>query len=384
MRCDVLVVGGGPVGCTAAASMAADLDVKVVEEHPRIGEPVQCAGLVTPRVVEMVSAQDTVLNRIDGALLHFPGGRTLTLQGDEVKALVVDRGAFDRRCCDLAVKAGAEVITSQPCVTVERTFEGFIGSTSEEIRSRALLAADGYRSNVAKRLDMGTSREIVRGIEVDLRLKMEDQRKVQVFLGRKVAPGFFAWAIPCGDLTRVGLCASPGNGTPQRYLNDLLERQHWSQADKVRTYSGIIPLGHLERTFTQGALLAGDAAGMAKPLSGGGLYTGMTAGTLAADTLKEAFERDDLSAEFLSRYERRWQEAFGSELRNSYRVRNLFVRMSDRDLDRMGARLDTDKVRNVLAEGDIDFPTALAPRVLKACPSLLAVAPLLLLRLLRR
>jgi flavin-dependent dehydrogenase len=138
------------------------------------------------------------------------------------------------------------------------------------------------------------------------------------------------------------------------------------------------------RTFTERALLVGDAAGMAKPLSGGGLYTGMTAARLAADTFKEAFKKDDLSAESLSTYERRWTEVFGRELHNSYRVRKLFVRMSDLDLDRMGARLDTARVRNVLAEGDIDFPTALAPKMLKACPSLLAVAPLLLLRFLRR
>lgn len=384
MRCDVLVVGGGPVGCTAAASMAADLEVKVVEEHPRIGEPVQCAGLVTPRVVDMVSAQDTVLNRIDGALLHFPGGRTLTLQGNEVKAVVVDRGAFDRRCCDLAIKAGAEVLTSRPCVAVKRTPEGFVARTDEDMHSRALLAADGYRSNMAKQLGLGTAREIVRGIEMDLRLRTEDQRKVQVFLGSKVAPGFFAWAIPCGDLTRVGLCVSPGNGTPQRYLHELLERQGWSQAEKVRTYSGVIPLGHMERTYADRALLVGDAAGMAKPLSGGGLFTGMTAAQFAAETFKEAFRKNDLGAESLSRYERRWKENFGNELHNSYRVRRLFVKMSDKDLDGMGARLDTDRTKNVLAEGDIDFPTALAPRMLRACPSLLAVAPLLLLRLLRR
>ncbi|MCK7510271.1 MAG: NAD(P)/FAD-dependent oxidoreductase [Desulfobacterales bacterium] len=205
-------------------------------------------------------------------------------------------------------------------------------------------------------------------MEVDIRLKVEDQGKVRVFLGNNVAPGFFAWAIPCGDLTRVGLCVSRDKGTPQDFLTRLLNAQGWAEAERVRTYSGAIPLGHIARTYADRMLVAGDAAGMAKPISGGGLFTGMTAGKLAAETFLEAFRSGDLSEKGLFRYEERWKAAYGSELRNSYRVRKVFVRMYDRDLDKAGARLDNEKAKAVLATGDIDFPTALAPGLLKACP----------------
>jgi geranylgeranyl reductase family protein len=385
MRCDVMVVGGGPAGCIAAAAMASELEVRVVEEHPRIGVPVQCAGLVTPRVVEMASAEDTVINRVDGAYVHFPGGRTLELQGDEVKAVVVDRGEFDRCCASLAEKAGADITTGQKCRGVRRSAQGILASMEGgDMECKALLAADGYRSQIAGALGLPPARELVRGIEVDLRLRSEDQRRVRVFLGRKVAPGFFAWAIPCGDLTRVGLCVSRGNGAPLGYLNHLLSVQGWSEVERVRTYSGAIPLGYAERTYSDRVLVVGDAAGMAKPLSGGGIYTGLTAAEMAAETFKEAFRSGDMSVNALSRYERRWKEVLGSELRNSYLVRKVFVRMSDQDLDKVGARLDTPRAMEVISEGDIDHPTALAPRLIRACPSLMAVAPLLLLRLLRR
>ncbi|MHC1679984.1 MAG: geranylgeranyl reductase family protein [Methanomassiliicoccales archaeon] len=385
MKCDVLVVGGGPTGCLAAAGMAHELQVKVVEEHAQVGEPVQCAGLVTPRVVEMACASDAVLNQIDGAYVHFPGGRVIELQGNEVKAVVVDRGEFDHRCALLARKAGAEVITGSKVESVERTADGLIANTAEgDLECQALLAADGYRSGVARSLDIGQARDLVRGLEVDLRLRSEDQRKVRVFLGNDVAPGFFAWAIPCGDLTRVGLCVSREKGTPQDHLTRLLEKQGWSEAERVRTYSGAIPLGHIARTCADRMLVAGDAAGMAKPISGGGLFTGMTAGKLAAETFLEAFRSGDLTEKGLSTYEERWKAAFGKELRNSYRVRKVFVRMSDRDLDKAGAQLDNERAKAVLATGDIDFPTALAPGLLRTCPSLLAIAPLLIFRLLWR
>lgn len=385
MKCDVLVAGGGPAGCIAAADMAGELDVVVVEEHPRIGEPMQCAGLVTPRVVDMASASDAVLNSIDGAYIHFPGGRVIELQGNEVKAVVVDRGEFDRRCALRAEKAGAEVLTGRKVEGAVRATDGILARTAGgDLECRALLAADGYRSSVARSLGLGPARDLVRGLEVDLRLRAEDQRKVQVFLGNAVAPGFFAWAIPCGDLTRVGLCVSRDRGTPQEHLSRLLSAQGWSAAERVRTYSGAIPLGHIERTYGDRLLVAGDAAGMAKPISGGGLFTGMTAGRLAAGTFLEAFRSGDLSERRLSAYQDRWGSAFGRELRNSYRVRKAFVHMCDRDLDRAGARLDREKAKAVLATGDIDFPTAIAPGLLRACPSLLTIAPLLIFRLLWR
>jgi geranylgeranyl reductase family protein len=385
MKSDVLVVGGGPTGCVAAAGMARELHVKVLEEHARVGEPVQCAGLVTPRVVEMASASDAVLNTIDGAYIHFPGGRVIELQGNGVKAVVVDRGEFDRRCASLAQKAGAEVLTGNKVESVERTADGLRARTSEgEFDCSALLAADGYRSGVARSLGFEQARDMVRGLEVDLRLMSEDQRKVRVFLGNDVAPGFFAWAIPCGDLTRVGLCVSREKGTPQDYLTRLLDKQGWAEAERVRTYSGAVPLGHIARTYAERTLVAGDAAGMAKPISGGGLFTGMNAGKLAAETLLEAFRSGDLSERSLSVYEKRWKAVYGNELRNSYRVRKVFVRMCDRDLDKAGARMDNDKAKAVLATGDIDFPTALAPGLLRSCPSLLTIAPLLIFRLLWR
>ncbi len=385
MKCDVLVAGGGPTGCFAAAGMAGELDVRLLEEHPRIGEPVQCAGLVTPRVVEMVSASDAVLNSIDGAYIHFPGGRVIELQGNEVKAVVVDRGEFDRRCAALAERAGAEVLAGAKVSSVERTADGLRAMTTKgDMDCRAMLAADGYRSGIARSLGLGSARDLVRGLEVDLRVRAEDQRKVRVFLGNDVAPGFFAWAIPCGELTRVGLCVSRDRGTPQDHLPKLLEAQGWSGAERVRAYSGAIPLGHLPRTYADRLLVAGDAAGMAKPISGGGLFTGMTAGRLAAETFIEAFRSGDLSAKSLSRYEEGWKAVYGRELRSSYRVRKVFVRMCDRDLDRAGVRLDNDRAKAVLATGDIDFPTSLAPGLLKACPSLMTIAPLLIFRLLWR
>ena len=125
-------------------------------------------------------------------------------------------------------------------------------------------------------------------------------------------------------------------------------------------------------------MLVGDAAAQVKPISGGGLFSGLTAATLAADVASRCLAEDDCSARRLRQYDRDWKERVGKELDRGYRVRRAFVRMDDDALDAAGRILDTEESRNVLGQGDIDHPTAIAKDLLKAAPGLMRFAPQLL------
>ena len=387
MAPEIVVVGGGPVGCRVATGTSAHHETLVLEEHPAPGRPVQCAGLVTPRVIEMAGADRSVLNSLRGAAIHFPGGEILEILSDEVKAVVIDREEFDIVCRDNAVDSGAEYLT-------EHEVKGLsIGSgratlvtksPSGEGRFEAFLVvgADGYKSGVARFAGLGPSREIVRGIETDVDIRMEDQERVQVFLGNKVAPGFFAWVIPCGEFTRVGLCVS--RGKPNQYLDPLLRRTGLDGGRRMRTMAGAIPLGTVPRSYSDRLMLVGDAAGQAKPLSGGGLYTGMVAANHASITANIALDEGDLGARSLARYEKGWRGELGKELDRGYMFRKVFLRMSDRKLDDMGKVLMRPDVMDILNGGDVDHPTLLASRILRLVPSLVRFSPQVLGSLLAR
>ena len=208
MEPEVVVIGGGPVGSTFAAQTASCSTV-VIEEHDEVGSPVQCAGLVHPRVVEMAHAEGTVLNTITGFRLVFPGGRNMEVRSNEPKAVVIDRAKFDRICSTRAEDEGADMLTG-------REFKGFRReghklrlklhgpNGPEEMTTDLLVGADGYKSRVGKEAGIGPAREVVRGIQVDLDVRMDEPSLVEVLIGDKVAPGFFAWVLPCGDFTRVG------------------------------------------------------------------------------------------------------------------------------------------------------------------------------------
>ncbi len=379
MESELLVIGGGPAGCSFAARAAKGAQVTVLEEHSEIGRPVQCTGLVAPRVVEMARAKESVLCAFRGARFHFPAVTVIDFRSPDVKAVVVDRRAFDQRCAEDATDAGAKILTSCRLTKAVIGREGvdarfLMEGKPEKCLASLIVGADGYKSRVSEIADLPPVREKVKGLQVDLDVR-EDDDMLDVYVGRKVAPGFFAWRIPCGDFVRVGVCISQGNGPPSQYLRSLLRRLELDDAKVIGRISGVIPIGSPLRTYADRILLVGDAAGQAKPLSGGGLYTGMTAAAIAAEVALAALREGNLSADRLFEYQRKWKEEIGRELERGYLMRKAYLRLSDTRMEALGRTLDRPEVKEVLLTGDIDFPSLLAPQLIRAAPRLLRFAP---------
>ena len=161
---DVVIIGAGPVGgYTARLLCERGLSVVMVEEHNEVGRPFQCAGLVTPSAMDAVEAYDTVVEDVDGALIHGPSGTLVPVgrQG-ELRTYVVCRKRFDQTVVQQGLEAGADLLLESQPTSAEVKPNGveieIINQRTKEtrtLRSKLLIGCDGAHSWVRRRFKMG-------------------------------------------------------------------------------------------------------------------------------------------------------------------------------------------------------------------------------------
>jgi len=378
VRTEVLVVGGGPAGSAAARLLARDHEVTLVEEHSTPGEPLQCAGLVTRRGIPPF-AEESILGQVRGARLVSPLGFTLELEAKGTRACVIDRAQFDKIMFHKAVDEGAvpklgaavrNVVPQDESVLHELRSEG----RSEQLVAEVTIGADGYKSVCRRAARLPAPKHMLTGIQVDLKGIDLQSDFVELYFGRNIAPGFFAWAIPAEDLTRVGLCTWDSDLAPAVYLKKLLSRPDFAKARRVSISSGKIPIGPGKSAVRGRIALVGDAACHAKPLSGGGVFTGVSGAELCTRVVHE-FLSDDGSSD-LSEYDSLWKDEFGKELSRAFRIRKVFLNLTDKKLDKALRIFAEPDVRQLLERhGDIDYPASLSSSVLKLAPKLAQFSP---------
>jgi digeranylgeranylglycerophospholipid reductase len=255
---------------------------------------------------------------------------------------------------------------------------------TDEVAARLVVGADGVASAVARAFRLRRPVEILPAFEAEFPKSPGDPDAVEVYFGRRFAPGLFGWWIPDGTGgARVGLAADADGTSARVYFDRLLDylaRRFGERLTNPTAYlvSGI-PIGNVPRTYGDGVALVGDAAAQVKPLSGGGIFTGMRCAEILAPVAHAALERGEVTATALAEYDRRWREELGEEFRRALHLRRVFTRLSDDDLDRIVAALKAAGLTDtIVAFGDIDFPSNVAGRLLRQSPSLVRLLPTVL------
>ncbi len=335
---DVIVMGAGPAGNGAAYRLAAlGHDVVVLEYREQIGDKL-CTGIVGGECIERFGpVKPRVLHELWATTFVLPSGKTIRIDMGRPYAYVIDRVHFVTSLALKAQQAGAVYPLNRRVTGVAVDGEGVtvraVSAGGEEVfKGRALVLATGFASRFTKALGLGTVEDFVFGVQAEVRT--EGLMETELYLGRRVAPGFFGWATPTSDgHALVGLLA---RRSPINYLKYLISNLR--AQGKVVEVTGKpgkwgIPLTPLPRTYSERVLVVGDAAGQVKPTTGGGIYYSLLCAELAAETLHKALALEDLSARRLREYETLWKKRLGRELRVGFYARRIYEALGDRQVE---------------------------------------------------
>ncbi len=367
LRCgdsyDVVVVGAGPAGCSAARAAAErGVSVLLVERELEVGVPDKCGEFVpaleemrrlapcVPHLEELFDPpEETVVNRTKYVRFVFPNGREVSI---DFQGVVVERKLFDKHLANMAARRGAEVRPFTRAVGL-RPGGVVLRSGGEEyvVGAKVVVGADGVFSLVGRAaglsgpldpMDFGV------GLQYEMVNVDHDPQYVDMFLGEDIAPGTYAWIIPKGpDVANVGTGVRVPFMKPASTIRDYLKafiQEHplaspkLSQATPTALKAGNIPVGGpLSRTVGGNVLLVGDAGGHTIPTVGGGippgLIVGRVAGQVAADHVLEGAS--------LEEYEGAWRNQMGAVLESSLRLRRMSdIVFRDRRLIEVATRLN--------------------------------------------
>ncbi len=351
---DVIVVGAGPAGATTATILAQKgFDVLLLdrEQFPRdktCGDAVPAGAIETlgklgmaDKIAQAVSRDE--LYPLDQMYLASPKGYELvakfTKGPNGENSYVAPRIHFDTLIQQHAIDSGAEFVQAhvkEPVVENGRIIgvQARINGSTETIRAKLVIGADGVTSVITRALRPKQNQHVDKHRAVALRAYIEDieemPRTVEFYMYDEILPGY-AWIFPTGSHTaNVGLGMRLDIFRKQKIkLEDLLKTFLSFPDIKKRLLNGgqlrdiatwQLNFGsqkHLQHTF-DGAVLVGDAAGFINPLTGGGIHNAIISATLAAQTVAEAFSKEDTSRAALKIYEERCRQAMWRSMNRSY------------------------------------------------------------------
>lgn len=326
---DVIVVGAGPGGTTAARGLAkSGLRVLLLEKE-RIPRYKPCGGGLTSKVrdvldIDFTPALEDTITQVSVAY------RADRLRVNPVTAWCVMRDRFDQLLAEHAVRAGAEFRDGSPVSKIEFDETGaYVTTRGERLRTRFVVGADGVNGVVRKAAGFPTHDRMAVAIEAEWETSsaaLEEWRNT-LHLDFGAIPWGYGWIFPKAEHLSVGVGVffKRARIDLRAVLRRYIQSEPSLQGGRERLIRGHrVPLGGSYATYHAAhAALVGDAAGVVDPFTAEGIYYAIKSGKMAAEEIAGAFERGSCD---LTDYTRRINREINSDFRWAWGVTQIFYR----------------------------------------------------------
>ncbi|MFO7618725.1 MAG: NAD(P)/FAD-dependent oxidoreductase [Thermoplasmata archaeon] len=354
---DVVVVGAGPGGSTAARFAAmGGAKTLLIEKRQEIGTHVRCGeGLAREllKQAEIPVDRKWIAAEMDGARIISPGGKTFEVDearaGNEV-GYVIERDMFDRALAALAGQAGAQIEVKTSATGIIKENGKIVGlkliqkGEPKEVRCKIIIGADGYESQVGRWAGIDTNlalSDIMTCVQYRLTNIKIDPKYTEFYAGSD-APGGYIWVFPKNNNTAnvgIGMGAHmvKHGGQPKECLDRWIAKQpgmkNAVQLDMVA--GGCSINAPLDSVVCDNMMLVGDAARMIDPMTGGGIAHACISGREAGKVAAEAIKIGDCSKEFFQKYEKAWRAEIEEKLFRNWMAKEKCVTLSDETFDKL-------------------------------------------------
>jgi len=354
----ITIIGAGPAGSYLAYLLAKKgKKVTLIEEHKKIGIPVQCTGIVTESIKKFIGIPNKIIaNKLNKVIVVNNYNKVEA----NINEIVLWRDKFDQYLADLAEKEGVRILTNHKFIGLNGNHAVKIKDKNnnqiKEIITDYVIGADGLSSDVAKEAGLNTNEDFYTGMQAKVKLKAKNE--FETYFGNNF-PNFFGWVVPeSEDTARIGLATTQNT---KEYFYKFLEQRTKSK-DIICWESGIIPIYNPNKIIQKGNIcLIGDAATQVKATTGGGIIPSLK----AANTLSNCIiNKKD--------YNKSFKLESGKELLLHLKIRNILNKFSDKDYNYLLNLMRQNRIKKTLKKYDRDSPIQLMLSLLLKEPRLLS------------
>jgi len=364
---DLVIVGGGPAGSSAAYAAAKNgIKVALLEKENSIAETVRTSGVTWIQNIKEFGIPDDCFNPIKNFSFCSPNNE-VTISDTIPRAAVLDVRKTYRWLANEAENAGADIFVKMNIKNVIKNEKGDIvgvngtGPNGETtFHSKVVIDASGFPSTVCKAMGFAPQWErFGAGAEYEMKAENVDSETWWLMVGQEYSPAGYAWIFPLGnDIVRIGVGVGKpeSNVDPTLRLKEIIEKKlgpikKLGNLTEIEFHYGLIPNDGLSRkTVFNNLILVGDSAGQANPLVLEGIRYAIKFGRVAGKVASDAIKSGNTSKKSLYPYEENWRKEIESKINSASKVQDRWIGLTDEEWDK-----ELDIIKELRPEEFIDF-----------------------------